>query len=149
MNILSLSSSALRQAIELLEQREALLQQLSEVESQLTALEGGTPAPAAPAAPAVKARKGRKAAKAPKAPKAPKTPKAPKADAAPKAGGRRKIKDEIVEMLQNAGDAGLSVGEIASRLGLGPNRVFTWFYATGKKIKAIKKMGNAQYRWVS
>jgi len=128
MNLIKLSSTDLRQVLRLLEQRDELLQQVAQVERQLTALEGGQSVPVAAAkAPALKAAK----------------------LAAGKAGQRRKMKPEVIALLKSAGTVGLTVTEIAQRMGLDVNRVFTWFYATGSKNKAIKKVGNAQYRWVA
>ena len=124
MSIINLSLTELRSALRLLEQRNDLLQQVAEVDRQLAALEGGKPAPA------------------------PQPVAATKPVARAKAGGRRKLKDEVISLLQSAGASGMTVGELAGRLGVGVNRIFTWFYATGKKVKQIKKIGNAQYRWV-
>lgn len=136
MNLLNLSSTDLRGVLRLLEQRDALLQQVAHVERQLTALENGQAALPAVTQPTLAA--------------APKTVPAKTRNPVPaKAGQRRKMKVEIVEMLQRAGTTGLTVAEIAQRLGVDVNRIFTWFYATGKRIKPIKKVGNAQYRWVA
>jgi hypothetical protein len=129
MSLLNLSSTDLRQALSLLEQRVVLRQQLVQVEAQLAVLEGGRPAPASSSAPKAIAAPAAKLALLSKT-------------------GRRKLKVEVVALLKAAGPEGLTVSELAARLGVGMNRVFTWFYATGSKHKQIKKIGHASYRWV-
>jgi hypothetical protein len=37
------------------------------------------------------------------------------------------------------------VKEIAAKVKVNPNNVFSWFYTTGKKIKGLKKIGEAKY----
>ncbi len=127
MNLLNASSSDLRQALCLLEKRAELLQQIAQVDGQLAALEGGQPAPAAVSK---------------------LVPTAAAKSALLSETGRRKLKVEVLELLKAAGANGLTVHELASRLGLNSNRIFTWFYATGTKNKQIKKIGHASYRWV-
>jgi hypothetical protein len=131
MNLSKLTSTDLRQVLGLLEQREALVQQLAQVDRQITVFEG---APAKVAATAGSAPVERQAAAA--------------KPAKSKPGQRRRLRFEIIEQLQQAGTAGLTVAQLAERLGLTVNRVYTWFYSTGKSNKAIQKVGNAHYRWV-
>ncbi len=71
----------------------------------------------------------------------------PAAKAVVRRGRRKKIKEAIVAMLKKAGKDGLTVKQICGQLGLKPNRIYTWFYGTGKKFKEIKKIGEARYRW--
>jgi hypothetical protein len=37
------------------------------------------------------------------------------------------------------------VKELAAKLKVKPNNVFSWFYTTGKKVSGIKKVGEARY----
>lgn len=96
----------------------------------------GSKAAAAPA-PAAKPAKGSKAAKAPKA---------------PKAGGRRKgskrgqLSARILDLLKEAGDKGISVSDLAAKLGIQYRNTYVWFATTGKKNPAIKKVGPATYK---
>ena len=75
----------------------------------------------------------------------------PVAQAAPTKGPRKRrgnLKATIIDLLQQAGKAGTTVKAIAGKLKLSPNRIYTWFYGTGKNVKEIKKIGEAKYRWV-
>lgn len=65
-----------------------------------------------------------------------------------KRGKHGAVKEAIIELVKKAGSEGITVKEIAAKLGTKYNRVFTWFYNTGKKIKDIKKVGPGKYRWV-
>ena len=58
-------------------------------------------------------------------------------------------KDAIIELVKGAGKAGITVKEIAARLGSKPQGVYVWFGNTGKKVKEIKKVKPATYAWVS
>jgi len=93
------------------------------------------------------------AAKAPatKAPKARK-PRAIKAAAVkaekPKAGKYGAAKEAIIALLKASGKAGITVKEVARKLGVKPQRVYVWFGNTGKKVKEIKKVAPATYAWV-
>lgn len=60
---------------------------------------------------------------------------------------RRKLKATIIEVLQKAGKEGVTVRGIAEKVGVDPNRIYNWFYGTGSKVKPIKKIGEATYRW--
>jgi hypothetical protein len=133
MSLRNLPVTTLREALSLLEQRAALLKQLAQVDSQLASLAGAQAAatPVAAPKPATVAK-----------PVAKPTPKTKTAS------GRRRMKEEVLELLKAAGPDGITVGELASRLGVGVNRIFTWFYSTGKNIEQIKKVANARYRWV-
>ncbi|MGD0539478.1 MAG: hypothetical protein ABSC03_17745, partial [Verrucomicrobiota bacterium] len=93
------------------------------------------------------------AAKAPatKAPKARK-PRAIKAVAMkaekPKARKYGAAKEAIIALLKASGKAGITVKEVAGKLGVKPQGVYVWFGNTGKKVKEIKKVAPATYAWV-
>ncbi len=57
-------------------------------------------------------------------------------------------KDAIIELVKGAGKAGITVKEIAAKLGVKPQRIHVWFGSTGKKVKEIKKVKPATYAWV-
>lgn len=118
MTLTSLTSTDLKHIGKLLVQKEVLLARIGKIDHRLAAYEGGTSVAPAPTA-AAPARRGK----------------------------RRSLKRAIIGLLQNAGQGGLAVKEIAARVKLDPNRIYTWFYGTGKKVKQIKKIGGAQYRW--
>lgn len=100
------------------------------------------PAVAAPAA----------AAKAAKPAKPAKPVKAAKAAKRVKGGGKRakpgEFKDAVVALVKGAGKPGISVKDIAARLGVKTQRIYVWFGATGRSIKQIKKVAPATYAWV-
>ncbi len=64
---------------------------------------------------------------------------------AKKSGG---TKDAVIELVKGAGKAGITVKEIAAKLGVKPQGVYVWFGSTGKKVKEIKKVKPATYAWV-
>jgi len=61
---------------------------------------------------------------------------------------RRKLKQTVAALLQKAGKGGATVKDIARRLKVDPNRIYTWFYSTGNRMGEIKKVGEARYAWV-
>jgi hypothetical protein len=34
-------------------------------------------------------------------------------------------------------------------MNVGANRIYTWFYGTGKNVQEIKKIGEAKHCWVA
>jgi hypothetical protein len=61
-------------------------------------------------------------------------------------GKRGELAARIMEQLQAAGKQGAKVRDIAATLGVKVKNLFIWFATTGKKNKAIKKVGEGQYR---
>ena len=64
---------------------------------------------------------------------------------AKKAAPAGKLTEKILELLKVAGEKGVTVKELAASLKVKPGSVFSWFYAEGKKIKAVIKVGEAKY----
>ena len=126
MNLTTLTTSQFKQIISLMKQKEDVEARLAKLNAQLAAFEGGTPTKSKSAA----AKTGRKAGQ--------KTARAP----------RGALKAEIVNALKAAGKNGLSVGELAKKMGVTGARMFNWFYATGKTVPQIKPAGKARYAWV-
>jgi transposase-like protein len=93
----------------------------------------GTAAPVATPAPAPKAE-------------SPVEQKAPAQE--PKARKAAATKEAIIELVKGAGKAGITVKEVAGKLGVKPQGVYVWFGNTGKKVKEIKKVKPATYAWV-
>lgn len=59
---------------------------------------------------------------------------------------RGELASGIVAALKEAGSAGITVRELATKLGVKKYKnLFIWFATTGKKNKAIKKIGTARY----
>ena len=131
MALFNLSSAQLAQLIRLVKERETLQAQLDRVNTALTALEDGK----APA------RRGRKPGRPAKA-KVGRPPGRPSGSTG-KRGKRLKL--PLLKALKAAGSEGITVKELAAKLKVKPNNVFSWFYTTGKKISGIKKVGEAKY----
>ena len=131
MSLNTLTAADLKRIISLVERKETLQAQVAKIDAELAAYEGAEPAQATTGKPGRKA--GLRA-----------QPKAPRA----KGVKRGAVTEKIVEMIKSAGKSGVTVKELAAKLGVNYNRVFTWFYSTGKKIKDIKKVGPGKYQWV-
>ena len=131
MNLAQLTSTDLKQIVKLQEHRETLQSQVAQIDAELAAYEAGEPATS------VKGKPRRKPGS--------------RAQARPGKAKRAKrgaLKAGIVELLRGAGKGGISVKELAGKLGLGYSRVFAWFYKTGANIKEIKKAGPGKYAWI-
>ena len=59
--------------------------------------------------------------------------------------GRGELKGQILEMLNAAGKNGVSVKELADRIGVKSVNIHAWFSANMKKIAGLKKVGTARY----
>lgn len=128
MSLSNLSSAQLAHLIELIKEKEALLAKLENIDAELTALESGKAGK----------RRGRKPGRPP--------------GSVSKAGGRKRrrgkrLKEPLLKALSDAGPAGIKVKELAEHLKVKPGNIFSWFYTTGKKIKGIKKVGEAKYAY--
>lgn len=131
MHLSQMRSADLTDMVRLLETREALEAQVAHLEQQLAAFEPGSsrrPRPASPAAP-----RPRPAAHLPTKRRRAK---------------RGALSATILRLAQQAGNAGVTVKELAAKLGLSQNRVFNWFYATGKHVRELRKIGEAHYAWM-
>ena len=120
MNILTkLSSSDLAVIAKAVQQKEALLAQIAEIDRQLAAIGTGAPEPSQ----GLRRNPGRP----------------PKSATA--VGGRRgKVKEQIINALKAAGATGITVPELASQLGMKVANVRAWIYTTGKKVvKPVKR----------
>jgi hypothetical protein len=64
-------------------------------------------------------------------------------------GKRGELAGRIVDTLTAAGKQGIKLREIAAQLGVNPKNLSVWFATTGKKNKAIRKIGEGLYRIAS
>jgi hypothetical protein len=60
---------------------------------------------------------------------------------------RGELASRIVESMKAAGKEGIKVRQLADKLGIKHKNLFIWFATTGKKNRAIKKVGEAHYRY--
>jgi phosphatidylserine/phosphatidylglycerophosphate/cardiolipin synthase-like enzyme len=65
-------------------------------------------------------------------------------------GGRQSKRGElsarILQELGDAGSQGITVRDLAEKLGANYKNIYIWFATTGKKNPSVKKLGPAQYR---
>jgi hypothetical protein len=125
MELSNLSSAQLAQLIRLVKEKENLQQQLERVESALAGI-GGRRSPGRP--------RGRRPGRPAKAKPVGRPP-----------GRKGRLKESLLKILKSAGSEGITVKELAAKLKVKPNNVFSWFYTTGKKVSGIKKVGEARY----
>ena len=59
--------------------------------------------------------------------------------------GRGVLKGQILEMLTAAGKGGVSVRELAARIGVKAANIHSWFSINLKKTAGLKKVGEARY----
>ena len=129
MSLSTLSSAQLARLIGLVKEKEALQAKLDSIDAELTALESGKAAPK---------KRGRK----------PGRPPGSGAKAVGRAGRKSKrLKEPLLKALAAAGSSGIKVKDLAVALKVKPGNIFSWFYTTGKKIKGIKKVGEAKYAY--
>lgn len=130
MNILSaLTSSALNQLSSLVDQKESLVKEIERIESHMQSIISGKPVRS------TKGKPGRPASKATKT-----------AKNSAKRGSRGKLGTKVLSALEAAGDAGVKVADLAEKLRVKGTNLHVWFGTTGKKNKAIKKVGKGHYR---
>jgi uncharacterized protein YjcR len=128
MSFANLTSNQLNQLIDLVKQKEKLQAELAQVDAQIQSLESGVPAPK---------KRGRKPGRP--------VGSAVSGPAAKTRKRGKRLKKGLLKALEAAGAGGITVKELAAKLGVKPGNVFSWFYTTGKKIKGIKKVGEAKY----
>ncbi len=59
------------------------------------------------------------------------------------------LKERIVRSLKGAGKSGVTVKELAARLGKSYGNISVWFHTTAKGVKEIKKVAPGRFAWVS
>jgi site-specific recombinase XerC len=128
MNLTNLTTESLRNLIKLTEKKEALLKEVTTIETQLSRLLSGK-----------SVRRGRPAAKKT-------TVKGTKAPKSAKRAPRGAIKKKILTALKAAGDAGIKVTDLAKKTGLKNAHLHVWFSSTGSKLPEIRKVGKGHYK---
>jgi len=133
MDLTKITSVEFARVLKLLTRKEELQAQIDAIDKEL---KGGVSGGAAVVA---KKRLGRP----PGAGRKPKT-------AAAVTGKRRgAVREAIVALLQGAGPDGISVKEIAAKLGKPVGHVHTWFSTTGRGIPSISKLGGGRWGWAA
>jgi hypothetical protein len=127
MSLSNLSSAQLAQLIGLIKEKESLEAKLEQAVVAIKAIESGKSVPK---------RRGRK-------------PGRPPGVAAATGKKTKRLKGPILKALTKAGAAGITVKELSAKLKVKPGNVFSWFYTTGKKVKGLRKIGEAKYALAS
>ncbi len=144
MDITKLTAKELNTILRLLNEKEALLSKIASIDKQLSAFQStGAPIKS-------KALKTAKASRKTSSPKSTSGSKAPSDSTEKKKSAKKKplpLKKLIVDLLQNAGHEGLHVKDIAKKLNLPNNNIFSWFYTTGKKFNNIKRIAEGRFAW--
>jgi hypothetical protein len=133
MSLSNLSSAQLAHLIGLVKEKEALQAKLESIDAELTALESGKGGGK---------KRGRKPGRPPGRP-----PGSGVKVAGRKARKTKRLKEPLLKALSAAGSSGVKVKDLATQLKVKPGNIFSWFYTTGKKIKGIKKVGEARYAY--
>jgi len=150
-NLLTLSVKDLRRAVAIRERIDGLQRDLGQIiGAQAAPVENGSPrrkkgkmssAARARISAGMKARwakrKGKQRVSALAAAKAKgRTPRAP-------------LKERIVQTLKTSGKSGVTVKDLAAKLGRSYGNISVWFHTTAKGIKGIKKVEPGKFAWVS
>jgi len=62
---------------------------------------------------------------------------------------RGQLKERIIRVLRAAGNSGLAVKDVATKLGTSYGNISVWFHTTAKGVKEIKKVAPGKFAWVS
>jgi len=57
------------------------------------------------------------------------------------------LKERIIGRLKAAGNSGITVKDLAAKLGTGYSNISVWFHTTAKKVKEIKKVAPGRFAW--
>ena len=117
------------------------MDQVSEINRELEAIESGASAEVSPATPSGRAVPAPRSAR----------PAAPGMTRKPGKAGRTvrgELKERITSELKSVGKEGVRVKDLAARLGVSYANITSFFQSTGKKIKEIKKVGRGQFAWM-
>src|SRR6266571_3819050 len=59
------------------------------------------------------------------------------------------LKQRIVQTLKTAGKSGVTVKDLAAKLGKSYGNISVWFHTTAKGMKEIKKVEHGRFAWAS
>jgi hypothetical protein len=138
MDLSKITTSTLEALVKLTKKRDTIVRELRRIEAAITGAYSGRKAEPATG----RRRRGRGRRRS-----LPATPRASKLSRAQTGGGRRgALKARILAALRSAGDKGVAVKELSSKLGVKNQNVHVWFSSTGKKLGTIQRIGAGRYR---
>lgn len=133
MKVTDINTQTLTALLSLTKKKETLLAKVAEVEKDIAALASGEILAATRVIRAKSLKKRRGAAKGPKKPRSPKG----------------FMQEEIIKLLDAAGEAGLTVKELAAKVDKPASQVHVWFTNTGKKLGLFEKIESGKWRKLS
>jgi hypothetical protein len=138
MDLSKITTSTLEALVKLTKKRDIIVKELRRIEAALTGAYSGRKAEPSTG----RRRRGRGRRRA-----LPAATRASKLSGTQTAGGRRgALKARILTALRAAGDKGVAVKELSSKLGVKNQNVHVWFSSTGKKLGTIQRIGAGRYR---
>ena len=138
MDLSKIDTPTLESLIKLTRKRDSLLDEVKKLEAQMTGLYSGE-----------KAELGGRRRRSPgrrRSAGSTTESKITKGAESQASGRRGALKARILTALRAAGDKGVAVRELSSKLGVKNQNVHVWFSSTGKKIAAIQRVGAGRYR---
>ena len=138
MDLSKITTSTLEALVKLTKKRDTIVKELRRIEAAITGAYSGRKSE--PSTGRRKRGRGRRRSLPP-------ATRASKLSGAQAAGGRRgALKARILTALRAAGDKGVAVKELSSKLGVKNQNVHVWFSSTGKKLGTIQRIGAGRYR---
>jgi hypothetical protein len=138
MDLSKITTSTLEALVKLTKKRDTIVKELRRIEAAITGAYSGRKSEPSTG----RRRKGRGRRRA-----LPSPTRADKLSRAQATGGRRgALKARILAALRTAGDKGVAVKELSSKLGVKNQNVHVWFSSTGKKLGTIQRIGAGRYR---
>ena len=138
MDLSKITTSTLEALVKLTKKRDTIVKELRRIEAAITGAYSGRKSEPSTG----RRRKGRGRRRA-----LPSSTRAGKLSRVQAAGGRRgALKARILTALRTAGDKGVAVKELSSKLGVKNQNVHVWFSSTGKKLGTIQRIGAGRYR---
>jgi hypothetical protein len=138
MKLTDINTKTLTALLSLTKKKEVLLSKVAEIESEIAALASGETQSAVRV---LRAKRGRKAGSAKAAVKTRKS----SGSRSPKGF----MKEQITSILSAAGEVGVSVKEIAEKIGKPVQNIHVWFASTGKKLGHFERTPEGRYRFSS
>ena len=138
MDLSKITTSTLEALVKLTKKRDTIVKELRRIEAAITGAYSGRKSEPS-------TRRRRRGRGRPRA--LPSPTRAVKVSRAQATGGRRgALKARILTALRAAGDKGVAVKELSSKLGVKNQNVHVWFSSTGKKLGTIQRIGAGRYR---